>query len=78
MPSKQDNVASMARYRHRDTRALLDYLYARLETGQLQGLVVHSLDGGCERMHTTGTYATDRKRATTAVVVACIRMSAAQ
>lgn len=78
MPSRS-NVASLCNYRHRDSQVLIDYLSARLEMGDLCGLVVQSIGrDGVERVHMTGIYDADRAKSAAAALALSIKMTAAQ
>lgn len=75
MPHRK--VVNLGEWRDKDTAKIIAYLMKRLEAGDLGGLVVQSIDKkGNERVHTTGVYSTDRKKAVAAALALSIRMTA--
>lgn len=71
-------VVSIGEWRDKDTAKIIAYLQKRLEAGDLGGLVVQSIDKrGKERVHFTGVFSRDPKKAAAAALALSVRMTAA-
>lgn len=72
------NVVSLAEFKRREVRELLDYLSERLAADDLAGLVIQSVDPrGEERVHMTGVYRKDPLRAASAVLQLSMKITVA-